>query len=310
MATLPLTNLPMTRLLVVGGVACFTLVSGAQPGAWSAAGRGVTGGVRTHIVLPGETLGSIGARLGVGVAAILDDNQLHPGRVLVAGQTLRVDNRHVVPASVEAGVLVVNVPQRLLFHDDGIAITGLPVAVGRRTWPTPIRSFTIVAKEQNPTWDVPPSILEEARRAGRNLPASIPAGPDNPLGRFWLGLSSGGVGIHGTNAPSSIYGAVTHGCVRLHPDDIEWLFARVAVGTVVRTVYEPVLLTAWEDDVLLEAHPDVYRRAPGGLDTALALAAAAGVTDRVDWPAAAAVITARHGIARAVTRRQTTEVSP
>ena len=109
------------------------------------------------------------------------------------------------------------------------------------------------------------------------------------------------MGIHGTNAPSSIYQAATHGCIRLHPDDIEWLFARVLVGTVVRTIYEPVLLSVWEDDVFLEVHPDVYRRGSGALETARVLAAEAGVTERVDWRSAAMVIAARHGVARAVT---------
>jgi L,D-transpeptidase ErfK/SrfK len=290
------------KLLLAAG--CIgALASGARPDAAAGVGRGLTGGARVHVVSRGETATSIGARYGVGAAVLLADNRLSAGRVLLEGQTLQIDNRHIVPAAVEPGVVVVNLPQRMLFHVEFGVINGLPVAVGRRTWPTPIASLTVVSREQDPTWDVPASILAEARRAGRDLPVSVPPGPDNPLGRFWIGLSSGGVGIHGTNAPSSIYGAVTHGCLRLHPDDIEWLFARVPVGRAVRTIYEPVLLTYTEMDVLLEVHPDVYRRAPGALETARALAAAAGVASRVDWQSAAAVVAARDGVARAVTAR-------
>jgi L,D-transpeptidase ErfK/SrfK len=294
-----MSTMPMARLLVVAGVCA--LASGVRPLAWSAAGLGLTGSVRTHVVARGETLTSIGARFGVTTDALRHENALQAGATLAVGQLLRVDDRHIIPAAVAPGVIIINLPQRLLFHHDGEVITALPAAVGRRTWPTPIGSFTIVSKEENPTWDVPASILEEARRAGRTLPPSIPPGPDNPLGQFWLGLSGGSIGIHGTNAPSSIYQTATHGCVRLHPDDIAWLFPRVAIASAVRTIYEPVLLAATRDDVFLEVHPDAYRRVHAPLATAQTLAAAAGLTERVDWAAATTVIAARHGIARAVT---------
>jgi L,D-transpeptidase ErfK/SrfK len=296
-----MTTMSIAGLLVAGCVGA--LASSVRPDAVAVVGRGLTGGTRIHVVSRGDTATSIGARYGVGADVLIAENRLQAGRVLLEGQTLEIDNRHIVPSALEPGVVVINLPQRMLFHEESGVVTGLPVAVGRRTWPTPIASLTVVTRERNPTWDVPASILAEARRAGRDLPASVPPGPDNPLGRFWLGLSGGGVGIHGTNAPSSVYGAVSHGCMRLHPDDIEWLFGRVPLGTAVRTLYEPVLLTYTEMDVFLEVHPDVYRRAPGALETARALAEVAGVTSRVDWHAAGAVVAARHGVARVVTAR-------
>ena len=140
-------------------------------------------------------------------------------------------------------------------------MTAIPVAVGRPQWATPRGSFTIVLREENPTWDVPRSILDEARRRGRSHPARVPPGPDNPLGAFWLGLSQGSIGLHGTNAPSSIYSFASHGCVRLHPDDIAWLFPRVAVGDRVELIYEPVLLAAVGAQVFLEVHRDAYQLA-------------------------------------------------
>jgi hypothetical protein len=90
--------------------------------------------------------------------------------------------------------------------------------------------------------------------------------------------------------------------VRLHPDDIAQLFARVPSGTSGRVVYEPVLLADVGMDVFLEVHPDVYNQRRGDArETVRRLAADLGLTDRIEWAAADAVIAARHGIARRVT---------
>ncbi len=264
-------------------------------------GSELTGGLHRYVVSSGDTLTSIGARFGVDVPVLRADNRLPPKGTLAAGQVLRIDNRHVVPPQVEVGTVLINLPQRLLFYAAEDRATALPVAVGRRDWRTPLGALSIVVKETNPTWDVPASIRAEARRAGRVLPLSIPPGPNNPLGRFWLGLSRGGVGIHGTNAPSSIYHAVTHGCVRVHPDDIAWLYPRVQVGTPVRIIYEPVLLAVVDGEVFLEVHPDVYGRADEPRRVARSLAAGAGVTARVDWVLADEVLVAGKGIASPVT---------
>jgi L,D-transpeptidase ErfK/SrfK len=289
------------RLLVAA--AASVLAIGIEPVRALGKGASLFGSVQSYTVARGDTATSIGARFGVDPAVIISENGLPTSAALAVGQTLRLDSRHIIPASTAAGMLIVNVPQRMLFYADADAVSAFPVAVGRRTWPTPLRDLTIVVKEQNPTWDVPVSILEEARRAGRELPLRVPPGPNNPLGEFWLGLSGGGIGIHGTNAPSSIYQAATHGCVRLHPDDIAWLYPRVGVGTAVRIVYEPILLTSVGAEVFLEVHPDVYRRVPDAARTARALAEAADLSNRIDWTLASTVIAARHGIARDVTLR-------
>lgn len=103
------------------------------------------------------------------------------------------------------------------------------------------------------------------RHAGRAPLVRVAPGPDNPLGDTWFGLSLPGIGIHGTNAPASIYRHQTHGCIRLHPDDIHQLFEIVAVGAVGEIVYQPLLLSVINGHVFLEAHPDVYRRSSGPL---------------------------------------------
>jgi L,D-transpeptidase ErfK/SrfK len=264
-------------------------------------GDSLSGGITTYEVRPGDTLWSIGARVGVDVGTLAFDNQLPPDARLVAGESLRVDNRHIVPAAVDGGTIVVNIAQRMLFLAEPDGIRAYPVAVGRRSWPTPVGDFTVLVAERDPTWDVPASILAESRRAGREQPAVVPPGPDNPLGAYWLGLSLPGIGIHGTTAPSSIYKTVSHGCIRAHPDDIAEIFSKVSVGTRGRTVYEPVLMALVDGEVYLEVHPDVYGRMTQGLhDVARGLAEAAGVTQRIDWGLADAALAARHGVARRI----------
>jgi len=262
--------------------------------------RVLTGGVTMHTVRPGDSLVAIAARYGVDVAVLARENDLATSARLMPGMALRVDNRHLAPSAISEIGLVVNVPQRMLFTDVDGTLRGLPAAVGRATWRTPLGAFTVVNAERNPTWDVPASIQAEALRQGRQLPARVSPGPDNPLGAFWLGLSVGGVGIHGTNAPTSIYRVTTHGCIRLHPDDIAWLFTRTPRGTAGRIVYEPVLLADVDGVVYLEVHPDVYRRATMSIAALRERAAAMGLAERIDWPAAERVLSAKDGIARVV----------
>jgi lipoprotein-anchoring transpeptidase ErfK/SrfK len=100
------------------------------------------------------------------------------------------------------------------------------VAVGMPQYPTPLGSFTIVTKQRNPWWYPPDS----AWAAGAS---PIPPGPGNPLGTRWMGLSRGGVGIHGTPDSASIGYSASHGCIRMRIPEAEWLFERVRIGTPV-----------------------------------------------------------------------------
>ncbi len=291
--------------MVVTAVVLASL-AGVPPGLAQDAGQvRLVGEVRSHLVSRGDTLTALSARLGVDKRTLAADNGLDMADVLVAGRALQIDNRHIVPETMAAAPVVVNIPQRMVFHRNA-TVTGMPVAVGRPQWATPTGSFTIVTREESPTWDVPRSILDEARRRGRSHPARVPPGPANPLGAFWLGLSHGSIGLHGTNAPTSMYGFVSHGCMRLHPDDIAWLFSRVTIGDRVEVIYEPVLLTAVGPRVFLEVHSDPYRLAAPTLERVRGLAAALGLTERVDWAAARRVTQLRHGVARDVTAPDST----
>jgi lipoprotein-anchoring transpeptidase ErfK/SrfK len=100
------------------------------------------------------------------------------------------------------------------------------VATGQRQYPTPLGRFRIIVKWKNPWWYPPNSPWAQGQRP-------IPPGPDNPLGTRWMGLSAPGVGIHGTPSDSSIGYSVSHGCIRMHIPEAEWLFNHIDVGTTV-----------------------------------------------------------------------------
>ena len=233
----------------------------------------VVGKQFTYTVEKGDTLSGIGARYGVSAKGLASRNGFAVSAKLRPGQILRVDNRHIVPASLEDGILI-NLPQRLLFlFENGRLVAWYPVAVGQPDWQTPTGSYKIVTRETDPVWDVPVSIQREMRPKGERVRKKVPPGPDNPLGEYWMGLSATCCGIHSTNAPQSVYQFKTHGCVRMSPDDAEDLFYRVEVGTPVEIIYEPILLARNRDGTtFMEVHPDIYGRAGNRVERAAEIA--------------------------------------
>jgi L,D-transpeptidase ErfK/SrfK len=177
-----------------------------------------------------------------------------------AGTLVRIPTRYVLPNADRKGI-VLNVPEMRLYYfpeeqhfGDPVVVT-YPVSIGRMDWSTPLGITWVTAKVKNPSWTPPQSILEEAAEAGEPLPTFIPPGPDNPLGEHALRLGLPSYLIHGTNRPYGVGMRVTHGCVRMYPEDIERLFSEVAVGTPVNIVNQPIKLGWLRDTLFIEVHP-------------------------------------------------------
>ena len=169
------------------------------------------------------------------------------------------------PAAGAARRIVVNLPEHRLYYypkpkrGQPQEVITYPVSIGKMDWRTPLGLTHVIAKQKNPTWYPPASVRKEHAAAGDPLPASVPPGPDNPLGAYAMRLAAGNGTylIHGTNNPIAVGLAVTHGCIRMYPDDVAALFPLVPVGTPVRLINEPIKV-AWVDgELLLEAHPPV-----------------------------------------------------
>ena len=282
-------------------IGCALVLLAGAAGAQSVDGTAaLVGGRAVHEVKAGDTLDAIGARFGVARATLIEMNQLTRPYALSAGQSLVVDNTHIAVANPQVS-LTINIAQRMLVLTEGDRARAYPITVGRRAWPTPVGAFTIVSKETDPVWDVPVSIQREMAQQGKPVITRMEASPANPLGRHWIGLSLPGLGIHGTNAPASIYKFASHGCIRLHPDDVADLFQRVSVGTAGVLIYQPVVLAEIDGRVWLEAHPDEYRSFGDALAGLRAAADRAGLGAVIDWPLVDAVVRQRRGRAVDVT---------
>jgi hypothetical protein len=144
-------------------------------------------------------------------------------RILLYQLTLRpkVTRRNFGPV-----IVIRRGSNRLLLYNGMRYRRFFGVATGQSQYPTPLGRFTVVVKWRNPWWYPPNSPWAKGQKP-------IPPGPDNPLGTRWMGLSAPGVGIHGTPSDSSIGYSVSHGCIRMHIPQAEWLFNHIDVGTTV-----------------------------------------------------------------------------
>jgi L,D-transpeptidase ErfK/SrfK len=224
-----------------------------------------------------------------------------------AGTLIRLPSRHLLPNAPRAG-LVVNLPDGRLyyFHNDTHnqpIVETFPISVGQMDWKTPLGVTQIVQKEKKPTWYPPKSVRAKHLQDGDVLPEAIPPGPDNPLGEYALrlGVPGGAYLIHGTNKPVGVGMQITHGCIRLYPEDIELLFGETAVGMNVRIVNQRIK-TGWLDGALyLEVHHPLDGTAAmdvGDL-TSLTRAIVAATARRrvaVDWNAAERVFGDANGV--------------
>jgi L,D-transpeptidase ErfK/SrfK len=122
------------------------------------------------------------------------------------------------------------------------------------------------------------------------------------LGKHWLGLSLAGYGIHGTTAPTSIYQFRTHGCIRLHPDDVAKLFADVTPGIPGWLIYRRVLVAKIDNQIFLEVHPDIYGKERDVVKRLADLVRHHNLAAEVDWGRAMDIIRRQEGIARAITK--------
>lgn len=175
------------------------------------------------------------------------------------GTPIVLPTRYILPDAPREGI-VLNVAEMRLYYYPPAGAGGervvhtYPVSIGRMDWKTPLGLAKVTAKETDPVWRPPASIKAEHAADGDILPDVVPSGPDNPLGRHAMRLSIPGYLIHGTDKPYGIGMRVTHGCVRMYPEDVEHLYGMVPVGMSVRLVDQPVKVGRIGGQLLLEAH--------------------------------------------------------
>jgi len=253
--------------------------------------------------VPGKTtLSILAAEKGVKWTVVAKQNGLKKPYKITTGMVLKINTKHIVPAELDSG-LVINLPELILYRfANGVYQRRYSLAVGKPSWPTPTGSFKIGEKRRNPTWNVPESIQEEMEEQGLEVVEQVPPGPKNPLGKFWMGTTASGVGIHATNRPWSVGYYVSHGCIRMLPEEIEQLFPQIEVGTPVKIIYRPIKMALTpQGRVYLEVHPNIYNWRYEAREVVKELAQRHGLQNLLDWEKVAAVLKAKEGVAQDIT---------
>ena len=205
-----------------------------------------------------DTLLDVARLYNIGQNEILLVNPLIDRWMPGTQAAILIPNSRILPDTPRKG-LTLNLPEYRLYYfsADKQTVMTHPVSIGRQDWNTPLGQTKIVTKKANPTWTPPESIKKEHAEKGEVLPDVVPAGPDNPLGLFALRLGLPGYLIHGTNKPYGVGMRVSHGCVRMYPEDIENLFHEVKVGMPVNIVNQPVKVGWWNKKIYIEVHPQL-----------------------------------------------------
>jgi len=211
-----------------------------------------------------DTLLDIARRYSLGYEEIIRANPGVDMWLPGEGTDILLPGRRILPPGPREGV-VVNLPEHRLYYfpkpkkgEKPVVIT-YPVSIGKMDWSTPLGETRVISKQKNPSWYPPESVRKEHLANGDPLPKVVPAGPDNPLGDFAMRLAVGGGSymLHGTNNPMAVGMAITHGCIRMYPEDVAALFPLVPVGTKVWLINEPVKVAYVDGQLYLEVHPPV-----------------------------------------------------
>jgi L,D-transpeptidase ErfK/SrfK len=213
------------------------------------------GGMRettTYRAAHEDTLLDVARRFKLGYVEIVAANPGTDPWIPGEGTNVVLPTVHLPPDAAPEGIIINLGDMRLYyFEEPGGAMQSFPIGIGRDGLLTPLGSTEVVRKQKDPTWRPTPRM----RADNPELPEAVLPGPDNPLGNRAMYLGWSQYLIHGTNKPLGIGRRVSSGCIRMYPEDVEYLYDQIAIGTKVTVVDQPIKLS-WIDDALyLEAHP-------------------------------------------------------
>ena len=223
-----------------------------------------------------DTLSDLARAYGLGYDEIVAANPGVDPWLPGEGTPIVLPTQYVLPNVRQTG-LILNIATRRLFYfpesekDSARYVLTYPIGIGRVGWETPLGQTTVVSKARDPHWWVPASVRREHAEMGNPLPSVVPPGPDNPLGHRVLKLDMPGYLIHGTNQPYGVGMRVSHGCVRLYPENIELLYDLVDVGENVTIINEPFQFGYRDGKVFFEAHAPLEDDEISGEERLLAL---------------------------------------
>ena len=215
------------------------------------AGSRLSGQNQTYTIQEGDNkLQSIARRFNTAAQLILVTNNTIAPVNPAPGTVITIPSQMLLPDTEREGIVVNLAELRLYFYPPGENIVQVyPLGIGQLGLETPVSTTRVSQKIPNPTWTPTAGIRARSLAQGIKLPPVVPAGPNNPLGRFALrlGIGNGEYLIHGTSAPDSVGLRVSSGCMRMNAPDIKALFEQVRVGTRVQIINEPVKFSVEPD---------------------------------------------------------------
>lgn len=280
----------------------------AAPGMSKSAYPTIVGSMQTHVTVYEDSLVDLARKFGLGYTEIVSANPGIDPWVPGADKKIVLPTAHILPTAPHKGIVINLADQRMyFFRDDGKTVDSVPLGIGNNGWDTPKGTTKVVRKKKNPTWYVPKSV----RKEDPELPAIVKPGPDNPLGSHAVYLGWPAYLFHGTNKPYGVGRRVSHGCVRLYPEDIARLFGDIKVGTLVTVVDQPMKVAKMDGQLWVEIHPtqlqadeveQTGKHTPSKpAEFEFLLKSAAGDdANRIDWDKAKLAATERRGIPIAV----------
>ena len=215
------------------------------------AGSRLIGQNQTYTIQEGDNkLQTIARRFNTAAQVLLETNNTIAPVNPAPGTVITIPSQMLLPDTPREGIVVNLAELRLYYFPPGQNIVQVyPLGIGQLGLETPVTTTRVSQKIPNPTWTPTPGIRARSLEQGIKLPPVVPAGPNNPLGRFALrlGVGNGEYLIHGTSAPDSVGLRVSSGCMRMNAPDIKALFEQVRVGTRVQIINEPVKFSVEPD---------------------------------------------------------------
>ena len=215
------------------------------------AGSRLIGQNQTYTIQEGDNkLQTIARRFNTAAQVILETNNTIAPVNPAPGTVITIPSQMLLPDTPREGIVVNLAELRLYYFPPGQNIVQVyPLGIGQLGLETPVTTTRVSQKIPNPTWTPTPGIRARSLEQGIKLPPVVPAGPNNPLGRFALrlGVGNGEYLIHGTSAPDSVGLRVSSGCMQMNAPDIKALFEQVRVGTRVQIINEPVKFSVEPD---------------------------------------------------------------
>lgn len=272
----------------------------------------VIGEVQYAIARHEDTLLDIGRRFGVGYEEIVAANPGVDPWLPGEGTQVLIPSQYILPDVPREGVVVSLAEHRLYYFPkpkpgETPVVKTYPISIGKMDWKTPLGLTRIVNKRERPAWYPPESVRREHEAEGRPLPKVVPPGPDNPLGEYAmrLGIPGGAYLIHGTNRPAGVGMQVTHGCIRMFPEDIEEFYKLVPVNTQVRMIDQPYKMGWRGEDLYIEVHAPLEGQNDESVYsltniTRLLVAATQDRTVVIDWAKAERAFTRASGVPESV----------